>query len=66
MLKQVFGNLHRIGSSSLAEVVRNDPHVQGFVAGTTIVLETEASGGVTTALPMDTSFVIRFGVTYFT
>jgi hypothetical protein len=41
-------------------------HVQGFVAGTTIVLETEASGGVTTALPMDTSFVIRFGVTYFT
>jgi hypothetical protein len=40
-------------------------HVQGFVSGTTIVLETEASSGAAAALPMDTSCTIRFSVTYF-
>ena len=40
-------------------------HLQGLVSGTTIVLETEASGGAAVALPMDTNFSIRFSVTYF-
>jgi hypothetical protein len=40
-------------------------HLQGFVSGSTIVLETESSGGAAALLPMDTDFAMRFSVTYF-
>ena len=40
-------------------------HVQGIVIGSTIILETEASAGSATALPIDSSFVMRFSVSYF-
>ena len=40
--------------------------VEGYVSGTTIILETESSGAAATALAMDTSFSMRFSVTYFT
>jgi hypothetical protein len=39
--------------------------VVGYVSGSTIILETEASGSAPVALPIDTSFSIRFSATYF-
>jgi hypothetical protein len=54
-----------IPSFRVASLTHAGGDLQGFVSGSTIVLETEVSGGGAAALPMDTNCVIRFSVTYF-
>jgi hypothetical protein len=39
--------------------------IVGYVSGSSVILETEASGTAPTALPMDTACSIRFSATYF-